>query len=358
MRKTLRRIFFLLILGLVLYKNVYKENYYLGNLMKSNDIATFHQTIMENEDLYELLETALLNGEEELTFINKYMFTQPQEIFDTLKSVYYNNPEILYYSASEYSLGKLKLTYSKDSSDIKSHQSLMKESKLKFINQYIKPEMSDYEKLLAAHDYIINNTRYDQDMIGDKYTPESHSAYGVLVLGKGVCEGYAKAFKYLLDEMNIENILILGESKGEKHAWNLINIEEEYYHVDVTWNDPITKDNTDIISYNYLNVTDMDLIKTHKWDKDLYPKANGEKYNYFRYNSLIINDYDEIKLYLLESMINKKNHVMIKTNKDHINNINSIIENIYKDNNKIIKLKSYSYFIDKDYGIIDLKFYY
>ena len=98
---------------------------------------------------------------------------------------------------------------------------------------------NEVEKIRMVHDYLVNNLEYDGS---DEST--AYSIYGALVNKRAVCEGYAKAFKYVLDEMNIPCILVRGiakntEGESEGHAWNYVKINGEWYAVDVTWDDPV-----------------------------------------------------------------------------------------------------------------------
>ena len=76
---------------------------------------------------------------------------------------------------------------------------------------------------------------------------------------KSVCEGYAKLFKYILDSVGIESVLVSGtamnsDGQSEKHMWNYVNLEGIWYGVDCTWDDPIIRGNskiTDDIKYKY-----------------------------------------------------------------------------------------------------------
>lgn len=97
---------------------------------------------------------------------------------------------------------------------------------------------TDYSKLRAVHDWIIDSMYYDGG------SNQRASVYGAFVEKKGVCESYARAYKYILDDMGIENILVTGtavNSSGttEEHMWNYVKINENWYAVDVTWDDPI-----------------------------------------------------------------------------------------------------------------------
>jgi transglutaminase-like putative cysteine protease len=149
------------------------------------------------------------------------------------------------------------------------------------IGKVVSPGMADYEKELALHDYIVNNARYDEVNYEANTIPElDYTAYGVLIKGTGVCEGYAKATKKLLNAAGIETLIVGGTSKGEGHAWNLVKIQGEYYQLDTTWDDPVTSGSRDVLEHDYFNVTDAILARDHSWDRSAYPAATGTMYSY------------------------------------------------------------------------------
>lgn len=130
------------------------------------------------------------------------------------------------------------------------------------------------EKIIAAHDYLIENCAYNW-IVGtwtaydNTYNPqlypkkddEVYSAYGALVNGDAVCQGYALAFKLLLDEMGINTVIT--SSDPMNHAWNLVELDGEWYHVDVTWDDP-TPDRPNGGSYSYFMLSDTTIEELGK----------------------------------------------------------------------------------------------
>lgn len=106
------------------------------------------------------------------------------------------------------------------------------------INETIEPGMSDLEKALALHDYLVQHCAYNWEVATTGTTDKKivWSAYGVLIDGDGVCQGYALAYKLLLNRVGIEAGLI--SSNAMNHAWNWVKLGNYYYHVDVTWDDP------------------------------------------------------------------------------------------------------------------------
>lgn len=94
----------------------------------------------------------------------------------------------------------------------------------------IKTEWNDLEKIIYTNNYLCKKCTY-ADVIKDK----SHTLAGALADERPVCDGYSIAFKYLLKQIGIEASLVT--SNAMNHAWNLVKLNENYYHIDVTWND-------------------------------------------------------------------------------------------------------------------------
>ncbi len=109
---------------------------------------------------------------------------------------------------------------------------------------------SDREKEVYVHDALIDKASYSFS------SAMNQSAYSALVNGDTVCAGYARAFQYLMQQAGIPCYYCTGYS-GENHAWNIIKIGNEYYNVDVTWDD------TDPSTYDYFNQSDAQFLRTH-----------------------------------------------------------------------------------------------
>ena len=123
----------------------------------------------------------------------------------------------------------------------------------------IDDSMTDYEKELVIHDALVQRIVYLDG------TTHAHDAYGALVEGYAVCEGYAEAFQYLLHRAGIQSFLVIGSSRGEGHEWNVALIDGEYYHVDPTWNDQ-----GDTIFHAYFNTSDAVIEEDHYIDPTVY----------------------------------------------------------------------------------------
>ena len=126
---------------------------------------------------------------------------------------------------------------------------------------------NDIEKMRYIHDYLVDTIEYDQKFVEKNI----YNIYGALVSKTCVCEGYAKASQYLLNEAGLENIIITGtatnsDGKTENHAWNYVNIDEKWYAIDTTWDDPIVVGGgklTNTIRYRYFLKGSSTMNKNH-----------------------------------------------------------------------------------------------
>lgn len=130
----------------------------------------------------------------------------------------------------------------------------------------ITPGMSDYEKELYLHDKLAEKITYTMGTI------HAHDAYGALVEGQSVCEGYAESLQYLLQRCGIQSFIIEGGGFNpatgtyEAHAWNAVKIDGQFAHVDLTWNDQ-----GEDTYHAYFNVTDSMIQQDHVIDVPVYP---------------------------------------------------------------------------------------
>jgi len=143
----------------------------------------------------------------------------------------------------------------------------------KILSENVNNNMPPKEKIRAIHDYIINHTEYDKLKYENKNddTYKSNTAYGVLIEGYGTCNGYADAMEIFLDKMNIINYKI----SNEEHIWNLVYLDGKWYHLDLTWDDPISDININRDTYFLISTKTLEKINdgTHTFDKNIYSEA-------------------------------------------------------------------------------------
>ena len=116
------------------------------------------------------------------------------------------------------------------------------------INSYVSEVNSlstDFEKVVAVHNRIVNNMFYEYDDEGKPINEAyAHNVLGALKEGKGVCESYARTFQLVMNILDIENYFITGVSNDENHAWNMVKLDDKkYYYVDCTWDDTSSSNN-------------------------------------------------------------------------------------------------------------------
>ena len=149
--------------------------------------------------------------------------------------------------------------------------------------------MPEYKKELRLHDYLVNHCRYS---LGSPDDENEFRAYGALVDGEAVCSGYAEAMALLLTYAGIDCKVVIGSSKAENHAWNLVKIDGEWYHLDPTWDDPVE---LGIVTHAYFNLSDDEIAFDHSWNRDRTEKATSTDAGYFYNTSKVcgsVNDFE------------------------------------------------------------------
>ena len=154
----------------------------------------------------------------------------------------------------------------------------------------IRSGMSDREKALALHDWLIMNNHYD-------LTYTIHSPEGVLLRGSGVCQSYTEAYSLLCTRAGLANKVLSGQTTSSSssspgnHSWNLVRIDGHWYHIDCTWDDPVYStekvevDNSPAVSgmesHEYFMLTDEQIkAKRHSWSSEY----SADKGKIGRYN--------------------------------------------------------------------------
>jgi len=118
-------------------------------------------------------------------------------------------------------------------------------------------ELSPIDAVVTAHDYLVLNTAYDTPAFLSGQNTPSHHASGTLLTGQAVCSGYASAFLLFMQIAGIPCEYV----HSDTHAWNLVQLDNNWYHVDVTWDDPVP-DSPGITSYSFFMMTDAE-IESH-----------------------------------------------------------------------------------------------
>lgn len=153
----------------------------------------------------------------------------------------------------------------------------------------------EYDRIRYVYEYLVNTVDYDEN------APDNQNIYSALVGKSSVCAGYSRAAQYLLNNMGIECIYVVGTAQGqEAHAWNIVNCGGNYYQMDVTFGDPVflfseSGENLpgNIIYYDYLCCTDAEILVDHTpSDEAAYPACTSDDLNYYRMNGMYYESYD------------------------------------------------------------------
>lgn len=195
----------------------------------------------------------------------------------------------------------------------------------------IPDDITDAQKEKIIYDYVINLIDYDYDFSGDDEAPilntHVYDIYGALIKKRSVCEGYAELFQYLCYNVGINSSQVFGYSEGDTHAWNVVKIEDEWYHVDLTWADEV-----DYVSYTYYNLTTDQILETHTIrDYELsIPECNSTKNSFMNLFVIYVentnsapNDY-KTAIDNLKAINNKEIYIYVENYyKDRFGNVNT-----------------------------------
>lgn len=253
----------------------------IQKISEQNKIEESKPTQQERLDFQNLLNDNTyyyynsLNGIEKEAYITMYSsFMAFDDTFvmeidgDKLKSVFtavlYDNPHIFWVDNDyQYLENDMSVSFTpnyRNSSTEAQMITMQLNSKIDEIVTYVNTLNTDYEKELYIHDYVCKNIIYDESLSG----LGGDSVYDSLIKGKAICEGYSRAVQILLDAVDIDNYLVIGDAesngKTEPHMWNIVEIDNLNYHLDATWNDSGVDDS---IVYFYFNVNDEMIQKDH-----------------------------------------------------------------------------------------------
>ena len=122
-------------------------------------------------------------------------------------------------------------------------------------------EMNDYEKIKTIHDYIVNNVKYDierNEENDSKYN--SYTAYGPLFEGYATCNGYTDLMAIFLTKIGFNNFKVATTPdeisySTTGHIWNAVYLNDEWLHIDLTWDDPVSSDGKDYLFHTYFLVS-------------------------------------------------------------------------------------------------------
>lgn len=159
------------------------------------------------------------------------------------------------------------------------------------LDNIITRNMTAHEKIKAVHDYIVLNVSYDK-------TLTYRTQYDALFRNTSVCHGYALLFYRMMEELNIPVRLVIG-SAGSAHIWNMVQVDNTWYHVDATFDDPVP-DRLNQVSYEYYMLTEEEISRDHVIEEENIPHTSAT-YEYLL-NELVENSGNSVYINLLNSL--------------------------------------------------------
>ena len=242
---------------------------------------------------------------------------------------------------------------------IAEYETRLRQEIRKIMAHYSVMGLNEYDKVLALHDCLAKNVKYENGL----HSETSYSVLGGLLKRKTVCEGFAKTYKLLCDEANIDCIVVSGTAtpegnKSERHAWNIVKLGVNYYHVDVTW-DSCAYAKTEKVSHSHLNMTDSDAAQDHQWDKNLLPHCNHNALNYYIVNKTHFATEEAFKLYFINGLKNgqKSFEVRFENKPKDQNDMSNIIQRILLSRQvSLFSGYSYSFSYNANRGTVSIQF--
>ena len=255
-------------------KNDYTRDYSFDYVKLTDDFSPSNY-----QDLLNIYYTVLNSGADSFSFYCPDDYSSCLEEVDSLANDQktlstinnfvhpYNSFKHLETSYDDYGKVTLSIDHIYNDSDIKLINAKIKEIEKEIWND----TMSNEDKIKEAHNYIINNSKYDQERSDNNVVKyKSDMAYGTLLEGYSLCGGYTDAMELFLEDLGIKSYRIASEN----HVWNAVNLNDLWYHLDLTWDDPITTDGSDILEYNFFLITTPELdaleAEQHNYDRDIY----------------------------------------------------------------------------------------
>lgn len=298
--------FFLIIILFITY--IYRNNitnYILETFIIKREIITYkaneykkennwkYITATDNffpstkQEILQVFYTVLNNGWDKFTFYCAKDYTDCQndvkEIVDDKNALLYLNNFVHPYNSYENinisinNFGEITIYIEKlySNIDIKNINNKIEEIEKDIITE----NMNTEDKIKAFHDYIVNNTIYDREASEDitnnitNRKTNSHKATNVLLNGIGLCGGYTDTLAIYLNHLGVKNYKIANDT----HVWNFINLNDKWSHIDMTWDDPVTSDNSNLLMHDFFiidskKLQELDTIE-HNYDTNIYIEA-------------------------------------------------------------------------------------
>lgn len=343
----------------------YSNEFKINNLQLKKADLNFNRLNDRQKEIYTQIAIATKELNETIRFDN-YLGDDIEKISSDVKIVitafFADHPEIFYLNSTyNLSLSKtilydkiqLKLTYSvKNKSELEEKLNELTD----IINKYTENLTvgNDFDNEVYLHDKLAKEVKYYDEIAElDNIPEEYHNIYGTLTKKASVCDGFTKTLQLLLEKVGIESQFVTGSINDEPHAWNLVKLDDNWYHVDLTSNKYVKDEDEKniVVAHTYFNVNDDFILKTHKIDnKELLPKCYKTDYNFYVKKGYHVSSTDNFNNKIEEIIKKQSDNNCLEFAADGISDVpNKLLNalyslnfNNYKNVGKNVKMKYYN----------------
>lgn len=270
----------------------------------------YNQLSAAEKKAYEKFERAFINC---ASTVDCNGIDRSVDVMKVLQVALGDNPFVIYFNKTQIRIssalfggGQIHFSGALSSSQARKCKEQLETALAKAIEEIeLLNPLSDYDKLICIYEYLQDNVTYDSKeleaccRLNRSVNPMSHNAYGALVNKTGVCDGISSAFSLLAQRMGFDCSMVCGRasfrtSDFSDHAWNVIKIAHDYYHIDATW-DVNHKEQTGEYSYEYFCVNDDSINRDHDWDIKSTPICSREDVSFYIRNRCFANNLSQLE---------------------------------------------------------------
>ncbi|WP_294581271.1 hypothetical protein [uncultured Thomasclavelia sp.] len=271
----------------------------------------FFEQSLKNEELtfYQRCYRAIKNRQ--MSIIVDFKQININRAREIIKYVYEDNPSFFYLSPYKLSYndnGCIYFNYIYDKTTTINYENQIKKILMHFFDDYQILKLPKYNQILIFHNCISSLANYDQIVSsGGSGVDEDYNIIGFFQGKVAVCYGFSLVFKLLCDYSGINCLVIRGKTKGN-HAWNMVEYNGKFYHIDTTWD--LLEDNNNVGIYKFFMVDDLWIKKSRTINAiGNYPKSYGLQYTYYVKNKYMVNDINNLSQYFYERLKEYPNEI-------------------------------------------------
>ena len=255
-------------------KNEYYRDYDFNFVQNTDDFSP-----NSRQDILNIFYTAINSGNSDFTFYCPEEYTEcldeveelanDQDLLSHINNFVHPYNGFNHIETQYDSLGKVSIHIKKSYTAEQIDEISQKVEELS--DELIVASDSDIENIRRIHDYIIDNSIYDSDRSDYNITTyQSDIAYGPLLEGYGICGGYTDAMELFLEELGIKSYKI----SSDQHVWNAVYLDNTWYHLDLTWDDPVTTSGKNVLEHNFFLIDTSTLLSIeqteHRFNQSIY----------------------------------------------------------------------------------------